>query len=133
MMKATILCSVFFLGACVADEAGQDPELEAQPRLAANALLPSQLLNTALLPGVLDHANLDEMSSPADGRATLTDVIGCALPATASLTGYYVDDFGAPGSIVYRGAMGLASSWTTSALTTAQQRLVTGCALATTN
>jgi hypothetical protein len=133
MMKATIMCSVFFVGACVADEAGQNPELEAQPRLAANALLPSQLLNTALIPDVLDQTNLDEMSSTADGRATLTYVIGCALPASVTLIGNYVDDFGSPGTVTYRGAMGLASSWTTSALTTAQQRFVTGCALATTN
>jgi hypothetical protein len=133
-MFKTMMLSVFVVGACVADVEGEEgPETSVDPRLAANGLTPAQLLNTTLIPGVLDQANLDEMASTADGRVTLRYVFGCALAQGTSVTANYLDDAGNPQTQAYGGAFGIASNWTTAPLTVAQQRLVTSCTAALSN
>jgi hypothetical protein len=133
MMKNLALLSVLVVG-CVdveTDLAG-DEDIEVLPKLATNALTPAQLAGASFNHTALNQASLNTYAGSANGRASLAYVVGCALPVGTSVTAYYTDG-GVPNQITYNGEIGLAPSWTTTALTTTQQRLISGCVLARVN
>jgi hypothetical protein len=131
-MKLIGMITVFALVGCM-DEA-VDVELEATPKLSANALSPSQLLSLGTLnPAALDQSNLDAMASTLEGRNALAYLVGCALDVGGSVVANYIDDVGNPATMTFYGAIGLATNWASAALTATEQRLVTGCTLARTN
>lgn len=133
MKTASIFLSMFAFTACVDQVEETDIDVEATPRLAGNALTPQQLSGASLNAGVLSTTNLNAMASTADGRASLPYVIGCALPTGASATAHWTDGSGFPAQQTFSGDIGLGSSWTTTALTSTQQRLVSSCVLARVN
>ncbi|HEU0036727.1 MAG TPA: hypothetical protein VFQ53_39210 [Kofleriaceae bacterium] len=130
-------------GACVdpateTDEATPDLPSDidetAVPRLSANALAPSSLMNAQLNPDILTQANLDQMNSTLEGQRSLPYVIGCALPTGTTVTTQHWDAIlNRWVTDTYSGEIGLAPNWQTTAMTQAVQRFVTACVMSRTN
>lgn len=109
-------------GGGLADLGGAGSEPAA--RIASNALTPSQLWNSNLDPGALTTTNLQAMAATADGAATLQYAITCALSDHQQVT---------VNNVTYQGKLDIAGTWTTSALSSAQQQWVSACILALVN
>jgi hypothetical protein len=127
MLKKALALSLI-LSACV-DQVDQDLEIESTERLAGNALMPGYFVTAQLNPARLTSTTLKQMASTPSGRAVLPYVIGCALSAGTTVSTTY--NLVQP--ISFAGDLGLAPSWQTTALTLAQQRLVSACVLARVN
>ncbi|MEO8700647.1 MAG: hypothetical protein ABI867_11415 [Kofleriaceae bacterium] len=132
MNKKLILVSIFALGACMDVDSDIPDDTDSQ-RLAANGLLASDVLATGFDAAVLDQAHADSTVMTSAGINTMRYVIACALAPGhyITLNGQYDD--GSPYSQTLQGMVGVADSWTSTALTTLQQRAVTACVLAYTN
>jgi hypothetical protein len=133
MKKSAVVVSVLSLalGACAVDaDAGADDEIENVPKLATNALTPAYvwLAQPSFNPAKLDAANLNAMAQTEEGRVSLVYLVGCALnlgtnvSTTVNGTQY-----------TFNGAIGIASSWQTTALGLTAQRWVSSCVLARLN
>lgn len=97
-------------------------------RIASNALTPTQLWNATLVSGALTGTNLASMAATSDGRATLQYAITCALTDHQSVS------VNVGGTVyTYQGKLGIAGTWTTSALSTTNQQWVSACVLSLVN
>jgi hypothetical protein len=114
------------LAAC-ATEAPTAPETVV-PRLTANSLTPGQLANGTLTTVQLDATSAAAMGATADARETLSYAVNCALSSSQSIT-FTVDGT----SYTYAGALGLASSWTSAALSSDDAGWVSACVLSRVN
>ena len=137
-MKTAALIICVLASGCIDDGTstdeldGDDEDVEVLPKLATNALTPSQLLGASLNYSALSQAMLNTYAGNANARASLVYAIGCALPAGTSVSGNY-NQGGTLYSVTWQGEIGLAPGWRTSSLTTSQQRLVSACVLSRVN
>jgi hypothetical protein len=127
MSKLVVL--VLALGACVASPENDDePAVTNVPRVTANALSPAQLSAGLLSTSVLDASNAAAMGANSQARKVLVYAVGCALDATQTIT------FTASGTqYTYTGGLGLATGWTTGALSATQAAWVSACLFARVN
>jgi len=142
-MKSSLIvsCCLFsgslVLGACVdtapTDDVDHDDDVTNPARLSANGITPAQMWSVALTPATLDATVASTLASTADGRAVGAYFVGCALATGHNVSTTYTNSFGQQTNLTFSGAIGLADSWTSSALTTAQQELVSSCMLARVN
>ena len=127
---AVALLSMSVLGACVDSTDTPSDDVSAEPRLATNGMLPtviapSQIYAYPLTGTALTNSGLE---SSAGGRSYLTYVIDCALSpnqtikSTYGFTSYY-----------YTGNIGIATAWTTRALTLTEIQTISSCVLARAN
>lgn len=124
-----ILLCVVLLGACVAQPGDRAPEVTEVPRIALNSLSPSWLLNDGLLTtSVLNSTNAASMGATQHARKVLAFAVSCALTDQQTIT-YTVS------GIEYTafGSMGMASSWTTTALSSTQAAWISACLFARLN
>ena len=131
MKTAALFVSVLAFG-CVDSGSDIEPDIDVLPKLATNALTPAQLAGASFNATVLNQAILNTYASTQNGRASLPYVVGCALASGSSVTAYYTVS-GIPAQQTYQGEIGLATNWTSAALSTQQQALVSGCVLARVN
>jgi hypothetical protein len=115
--------------ACIAQDE-DDVEIIATPKLAGNGLEAATMWATGptLVAGPLNATNLAAMAADANKRLVLGYVIKCGLSSTQTVS---VTVAGTTYS--YTGQVGLATTWTTTALTTAKKRAVSACLLALVN
>ncbi len=124
-MKSILFLSVVLAGACVDVVDDTSPEDSTDvPRLSSNGVSPSNLQSTYLDSAALTSTAVYSLAASSSSRNFLNYVVGCALDSTQSVTsaGY-----------TFYGVHGLASSWTSGALTLSQRRWVSACILARTN
>ncbi|MCW5806997.1 MAG: hypothetical protein KIT31_31850 [Deltaproteobacteria bacterium] len=125
---------VSLLGACAVDsDLDGDPtdlDVTATPKLATNALMPAYVWQAqpTFNPAKLDAANLGAMAQTDEGRVSLVYLVGCALNA-----GHNVSTTVGGVSYTFAGAVGVADTWTSSALSLGAQRWVSACVLARLN
>ena len=131
-MKNAALLVLLVVG-CVESEPGDDVDIDVLPKLATNSLTPAQLMGASFNPTALNQASVNTYAGNINGRASRPYVVGCALAAGTSITAYYTAEGGVPMQTTYNGEIGLAPAWKTTALTVAQQRLISGCVLARVN
>ncbi len=130
-MKSILVCSLISLstvtGACV-DQVDDDSSIDGPttdtPRLAANGMVPSQIQMTWLNSAALTSYAIQPYAGTADGRAYLAYLVSCALDSTQSIT---------TGSYTFVGSLGIAPSWTSSALSATNSHWVSACMLARSN
>jgi hypothetical protein len=127
-----ILISVLAFAGCMDVDSDVSEDTES-PRLAANGLLPADVLATQLDPAILDQAHADALVTTTAGINVAHYLIPCALAPGHDIDVTGVDDLGNPYTGTLHGVHGLADDWTSGALTTAQQRFVSACVLAYTN
>jgi hypothetical protein len=118
------------LSACVDQP---EVDIESTAKLAGNSLTPAMIVAASLDSTVLDADNLHAMAATADGRDILVYTIGCALAQGHDVSTTYDPGDGSSQSITFRGAIGLADTWTSADLTTAAQHHISGCLLARAN
>lgn len=112
------------MGGCV-EAPGQE---DAVPRIVANALSPAAFASSQLTTNVLDSANAAAMGQNNAARKLLSFATTCALDATQTV------DF-TVGGVQYHatGLMGIAPSWTTSALSASAAAWVSACVVSRVN
>ncbi|MEO8552855.1 MAG: hypothetical protein ABI678_22910 [Kofleriaceae bacterium] len=124
------------LASCVMDEVDDElgetsADVTSSNKLASNKLATNKLATAKLAAAKLAGAGLagSSLIETAAGRDVLTYVVRCALAANQTVV--FRSSNGA--SYSFAGEIGLASAWTTRALTTSEQRWVSACILARTN
>ena len=130
--NAALLVSLLVVGCVDAETEIPTDEIDVLPKLATNALTPAQLAAASIGPAPLTQSALNSYAVNVNARAALTYIVGCALPAGNSVTATYTEG-GTQMQMTYNGEIGLAPSWTTTALTTTEQQLLSGCVLARVN
>jgi hypothetical protein len=124
------------VGACVDQsptDVNDDVGFTDESRLAANGITPPMLLNAIVTSGRLYSTNLAGLVSTDDSRKAAAYLVGCALVPGHNITTTYPDGAGGSIPITIPGALGVADSWTTTALTTNQQQLLSACIFARMN
>lgn len=127
---AVLLSSGLWTGCAVEGDGATDetPEVEATPRIGLNALSPAALAASQLTIGKLDSAHAAAMAPNTYAAGVLSYAVGCALAGTQSIT------FTVNGTqYTYPGAFGIATAWTSRALTTTEASWVSACILARVN
>jgi hypothetical protein len=132
MKNAAFLVSLLVVGCVDVETEVPGDEIEVLPKLATNALTPAQLAGASIGTNPLTQSALNSYAVNANARAALSYIVGCALPVGTNVTATYTES-GAQMQMTFNGEIGLAPSWRTTALTTAEQRLVSGCVLARVN
>lgn len=125
MSKVGVLALVGLLASCATEN---EPEETAIPRIGLNALSPAALYASALTVGKLDATHAAQMAPNSYARGVLGYAVGCALAGTQSIT-YTV------GGTQYTdpGAFGIATAWTSRALTATEAAWVSACVIARVN
>ena len=125
-MKSALLVSLIAVsGACVDQvEDNSDDTTTDVPRLAVNGKTPSMIIATTLDTAALTGAAIAPYTDTADRRSYLEYIAACALDSTQSVSanGY-----------TFVGAYGLATGWTSGALSASDRRWVSACVLARVN
>jgi hypothetical protein len=115
------------LTACMSSPTGDDGTT-AVPRISTNSLMPSQLFNGQLTTDQLTATSAAAMASSDDARATLGYAVGCALDASQSIT------FTVGGTAYTEaGSIGLATDWTSGALSATEAAWVSACVFSRVN
>ncbi len=124
MRNSVLLVGIFTVAACVEQPAQQD----AVPRVVLNALSPTAFASSQLTTSVLNSTSAAAMGTTNSARKLLSFATTCALDATQSI------DF-TVGGVQYHaaGLMGIAPSWTTSALSTSDAAWVSACVVSRVN
>jgi hypothetical protein len=124
-MKAIVFAvSLATLTACVDSE----PEIDGTDRVAINSLLPGDIQASSLGTAALTNTAIHDMGQTATGRSYLSYMIDCALNSSQSLTVQV-----GLNQYTFTGSMAIQPRWTTAALSTTDQQLVTSCVLARAN
>lgn len=138
-MKTQLLISVLAvsLNACAVDSVDTEPTLSDdvtgevggihQEKLAANGITPADVAASGITSAQLTQTVVNNLSTTKAKAGVLTYLIQCAMPAGYSITatsglGY-----------TYYGQFGLASTWSSGALSQASQRAISSCVFARMN
>jgi hypothetical protein len=125
MSKSVVLVGVLAISACVEPVS---PEIGATPKIITNALSPSAFAASLLTTSVLNSSNAAAMGQTTAARKVLAFAATCALDATQSV------DFTVAGVNYHSsGLMGIAPSWTTSALSASDAAWVSACVVSRVN
>ncbi|MEO7734710.1 MAG: hypothetical protein ABIY55_27380 [Kofleriaceae bacterium] len=110
------------------EDTDEAPDITTTARIGLNALSPGALWASQLTVGTLTAAHATAMGSNTYARAVLAYTVGCALSSTQSIT-FTV------GSTQYTdpGAFGVATDWTTRALTATEAAWVSACVISRVN
>src|SRR5262245_28404633 len=121
------LCAlVIAIAACTSDPfdatPDQGPGLTSQPEGGWTVLTPAKLGNSALTTAVLNSSGAAAMGGTADARVVLMYAVMCALGSTQTVT-FTV------GGTTYNdtGILGIATGWTSSALSASEAAWVSSC------
>ena len=124
MRNSVLLVGILSVGACVEQPIQQD----AVPRVVLNALSPTAFASSQLTTSVLNSTNAAAMGTTNSARKLLSFATTCALDATQSI------DFTVSGVQYHAvGLMGIAPSWTTSALSASDAAWVSACVVSRVN
>ena len=128
-MKSILFVSLISLSATACIDQVDDDQVDTTDvaRLAANGLSPGQIQVTTLDSAALTGAGITSIAATSDGRMFLNYLVGCALNSSQSLT----TTGGTP--YTFTGSLGLATNWTSGALSGPDRRWVSACMLARAN
>ncbi len=114
-------------GACIDQVDDDQANTTDVPRLAANGMTPNQIQVTTLDTAALTGAGITSIAATSDGRTFLSYLVGCALTSSQTLTTTGATQYS------FTGSLGLASNWTSGALSASDRRWVSACMLARSN
>jgi hypothetical protein len=125
-MKSILFLSLISLSATACIDQLDDDQVDTTevPRLAANGMTPAQIQVTSLDASALTGTAIAPYATTADGRSFLSYLVGCALNSSQTLT---------TGAYSFTGGLGLATSWTSGAISLSDRRWVSACMLARAN
>lgn len=126
--KWTVAAGLFTALAACAVPAPGESSVASQPLLTANSLTPSQLANGQLTTVQLDATSAAAMGATADAREVLSYAVNCALSSDQSIS-FTVDGT----AYTYAGALGVATNWTSGALSADDASWVSACVLSRVN
>jgi hypothetical protein len=132
LLALMLLAATTTTTACVdtssTDATDSDPGTEVPTKVTVNSLLPTNIAGTTLGLNALTASALTSLAQTAGGRSLISYMVDCAFVSAQSIT---VTVSGT--NYTFTGTMGLATGWSSKALSLSDQQLVSSCVLSRVN